>query len=328
MIHFIFDWPTTKIDKTQQLFLFEFRDKRNYICDVDGSSRGKFKKLNWVYFTFKTVLKSKKDDLIVCWFDFHGVLCYLATKLFFRKRKILAINILLKNKKTLFNRLVSILYRWAFNDKYFYFTYTSKFMPYGTMKNSYLLPDTYVDRDELFQPYVDCGNMVFVGGHNSRDWDLAYQVAEAMPDVKFCFVMPHIQKTINRNKKNENIEEYYDLPYNEYLDKVAKCSIVFLPLKTDAPAGLIVLYEAAIKCKALIMTKTPVSLDYIEDHETGLLVNKGDCNNAVMAIRELVDDAKLRAKISYKLQKTVMEKGSFETYCSNLDAILKDILSF
>lgn len=325
MIHFIFDWPCKNGSICSDMFIEEFRKKRNLECDVDGSKRGKYRKFYWFLLALRTVLRSKKDDVIVCWLDFHGVLCFLFSKLLFRRRKILAINILLKKKNTLANKFNQLLYQCAFSSKDFYFTYTSKYMDYVGMERSYLLPDTYVDRNNLFEEYKDCGRKVFVGGNNGRDWNLAYNVAKILSDVEFCFVMPKCEK--ERNHPNlANVEEYYGITYTEYLNCVKKCSVVFLPLKTEAPAGLIVLYESAMKCKALIMTDTPVSRDYITNDVTGILVEAGNISICVENLNKVLNDKTIQKKLSLNLQQKVMDMGSFENYCKNLDDIIKDIL--
>lgn len=324
MIHFIFDWPCKRGSVCSDMFINEFYTKRHIKCDVDGSRRGKYRKIYWVLLAIRTILKSKRNDIIVCWLDFHGVLCLLFSRILFMKRRILAINILLKKKDTFSNKINRLLYRYAFSDKNFYFTYTSKYMDYANMKRSYLLQDTYVDRNNLFMEYSDCGKNVFVGGNNGRDWNLAYKVAAAMPDVNFYFIMPNIEK--NKNYPHlQNVEEHYSIPYNEYLKYVSSCSVVFLPLKTEAPAGLIVLYEAAMKCKALIMTDTQVSRDYLSNTETGILIKSGDVDDAVKSIRRILNDKEFQKNISIKLQQKIMNLGKFENYCEVLHSIILDI---
>lgn len=54
---------------------------------------------------------ARKNDILICWFDFQGVLCWWLSKLTFRKRNIVIVNIMLKDKTTLRNRVVSWLYK-------------------------------------------------------------------------------------------------------------------------------------------------------------------------------------------------------------------------
>lgn len=55
--------------------------------------------LNWAIGCMKATFGPQATDTIVCWYDFQAVLCYWIGRFLFRKRNIVAINILLKDKK-------------------------------------------------------------------------------------------------------------------------------------------------------------------------------------------------------------------------------------
>lgn len=49
----------------------------------------------------KNMIKQSADgDTIICWYDFMAVLCWWLCKVQFKNRKIIALNILLKDKAT------------------------------------------------------------------------------------------------------------------------------------------------------------------------------------------------------------------------------------
>ena len=50
---------------------------------------------------------SKRGDTIICWYDFMAVLCCWLCKVQVKKRNIIALNILLKNKSPLKNKLAN-----------------------------------------------------------------------------------------------------------------------------------------------------------------------------------------------------------------------------
>lgn len=60
-----------------------------------------------------TVKRTKSGDTIVCWYDFMGVLCWWLSKLTNKKIKVIAINILLKDKNTTKNKVAKYLYKKA-----------------------------------------------------------------------------------------------------------------------------------------------------------------------------------------------------------------------
>lgn len=309
MIRIIFDWPCSHGSVCSDMFIVEMK-KHGKDLIVDGARRAKPRVLFWLLLAIRTIFKSKKEDIIVTWLDTLGVFCYWVGKLTNRKRKILALNILLKEKTTFKNRLWKTLYNIAIDDYNFYFTYTSKWQKWNTYPRAFYLQDTYVDRDALFVTYKDCGKTVFVGGWNGRDWPLAIQVAKRLPSADFYFVCPPMVEKLLEDKTN-NIHVGYALPRKEYLKTLAECSIVFLPLDTNAPAGLIVLYEAAMKCKALVMTENDVSKDYLVNQSLGLLVTKNDVDDAVEKLETLLDNEQKRESMSKELQSYIMENRFF-----------------
>lgn len=59
----------------------------------------------------KEIIKQSADgDTIICWYDFMAVLCWWLCKVQFKNRKIIALNILLKDKATAKNKLAKMLY--------------------------------------------------------------------------------------------------------------------------------------------------------------------------------------------------------------------------
>ena len=54
------------------------------------------------------------------------------------------------------------------------------------------------------------------------------------------------------------------------------CSFLALPLNTEAPAGLIVLFTAGLMSKAVITTDNYTMREYITSGEDGILVKMGD----------------------------------------------------
>ena len=60
-----------------------------------------------------TVKRTKSGDTIVCWYDFMGVLCWWLSKLTNKKIKVIAINVLLKDKNTTKNKVAKYLYKKA-----------------------------------------------------------------------------------------------------------------------------------------------------------------------------------------------------------------------
>jgi hypothetical protein len=80
--------------------------------------------------------QSNNGDTIIVWYDFQAVLCFLICKMLFLKRNIVCLNILLKDKPTIKNKLVSLLYKGALLSNNFKASVTSE--AYGIWLNKKL----------------------------------------------------------------------------------------------------------------------------------------------------------------------------------------------
>jgi len=241
------------------------------------SPPGKYKCIAWVRGVFKTIRKSSANDTLIFWYDFQGIICFWACRLLLLKRRIIILNILLKNKSTLKNKVVSYLYKLPLQSNHVKATITSP--EYGEMLNrqlkikaSYtLLHDVYPFCEKEANGYINHGKTVFCGGNNGRDWNLAIEIAWLMQDVQFTFVMPAtVHKYYLKRTLPDNVHVFSNIPLAEFNRLLQESSIVLLPLNTDAPAGLIVIFQAASQMKMVVTTSTPITKEYI-DGQSGAL---------------------------------------------------------
>ena len=241
------------------------------------SPSSKYKWIAWLKGASSAICKSSSNDTLIFWYDFQGIISFWICRLLFMKRRIIILNLLLKNKPTLKNKMVSYLYKSALQSTNLEATVTS--MEYGKALNhqlgirkSYtLLHDVYPFSEEEEREYKDCGNKVFCGGNNGRDWELIIKIGQSMPDVQFTLVMPDSAwKHYSKMTLPENIHIFNNVRLAEFNKLLQESSIVVLPLNTDAPAGLIVIFQAALQQKPIITTSTPVTKEYI-DEKSGVL---------------------------------------------------------
>lgn len=225
--------------------------------------------ISWILGAVQALKISSKGDKIVCWYDFQAIILFWISVLTFRKRQIICLNILLKPKKSLKNKFVTYLYKIAFSSKRFYATVTS--MKYGELINKmlqkdykfYLLHDVYHDFYDIKYTGKVEHHTVFCGGRNGRDWDFMIKLAKEMPDVYFNIVVPQNVYEANIKWIPQNIRLKTNLIYRNFLIEMCKSEIVCLPLNTEAPAGLIVLFQSAANNKFIITTDTVTTSEYI-----------------------------------------------------------------
>jgi glycosyltransferase involved in cell wall biosynthesis len=273
------------------------------------------------------LVKSARQDVLITQFDLTGVLCYWLSKLFFTRRKIVAINILLKPAKTknIKATILRILYKKALEDKDFVSTVTSQSV--GNMLNEYLqanidfelLHDNCGRIMYLDNEFKDCGKTLFCGGKNGRDWDFICKLASRMPDYKFSIVMPSY--AYKKCFESDNCHFYFDIPTEEFFSLLSQCSFVVLPLTTTAPAGLIVAFAGALAKKVVVVTDTVAVREYFDD-DSGCIID----NNLELysnTITECQKNTQKRIDIGHKACEKIKSIASPEAYVDTLSLILK-----
>lgn len=235
--------------------------------------------LGWIKGCLSVLRQSYRIDTIVCWYDFQAVLCYWLAKLSFKQRKFVCINLLLKDKASTKNKVVAWLYKKALKSKHFVASVTS--VEYGIHlkerlgidKELFLLHDVFHEDYKVNASLDVCPNTVFCGGRNGRDWKFMIEVAKVMPHVLFHLVMPKETYDEYQHELPSNVVAKYNLSMNDFMKEMCSSEIVALPLDTEAPAGLIVLFQSAANMKYIITTDTMTTREYLSDGRGCLLPN-------------------------------------------------------
>ena len=305
-------------------FLVSGLEDKDFTVRLINNKSNKSDFLHWVKGCLITLYKSEKNDVIICWFDFQAIICWWMGLFLLRRRRIVAINLLLKDKGTVRNKVVSYMYKHALKSKYLKATVTTQ--GYGNLlcqklgidvKFS-LLRDIYIQKEQE-STLEDCGRTVFCGGNNGRDWKIAISVAERMKNTNFTFVVP---PAIKRHLNNipSNVCLYSSIPESEFDCLMKKCSVVFLPLDTNAPAGLIVMFKAAAFGKGVVTTGTPVTEEYFRD-------NRGLIGNSIEDYKNLIEillsDITQRKQMAFNFRNYLEVECSEEKYIKCIIGIIR-----
>lgn len=144
----------------------------------------------------------------------------------------------------------------------------------GIKKNFFLLHDVYHDYYKINDNSISVNpKSVFCGGHNGRDWNFIIQLAHNMPDITFNLVMPIDVYNKYKATLPDNVNAKYNIPLNEFMEEMCKSAVVALPLDTEAPAGLIVMFQAVANMKYIITTDTMTTREYLAEGKGCLLPN-------------------------------------------------------
>lgn len=317
MVYFIFDNPA---DKSKMEFLYQFESREYKQVYPDYQLLGLKEQATFVR---RCISKTTEKDQLIFWYDFMGIICWWVCKLTLKKRKIIILNILLKDKQSKKNALAKFLYKRVLNDKSVVATVTSK--EYGTWlnrlldlnRNFPLLHDIYYG-DAIYQGN-SIESYVFCGGRNGRDWNMLLEVAKGIPDVSFKCVMPRSTFDSLHNIP-ANVEIHCDIPEQEFLDLLSRSSMVAMPLDTDAPAGLIALFQAGMYKKLVITSNTPVTREYISKDRGVLCSTKEEWINAIKCFITNTDEGKTKAE---GFNEFLNNKCSKEIYAKELVKLVR-----
>lgn len=323
MIYLLFDNPG---DKKRVSFISEQTSKK--IKEV-YSPKCKRLFVGWLKGCLAVLGFSHHNDTIVCWYDFQAVLCYWLAKLSFRQRKIVCINLLLKDKASTKNKVVAWLYKKALKSKHFVASVTS--VEYGNHlkdrlgidKDLFLLHDLFQENYKINGCMDVRPKTVFCGGRNGRDWKFMLEVAKVMPDIQFHLVMPKVTYDEYHDELPGNVVAKYNLSMDDFMKEMCSCEIVALPLDTEAPAGLIVLFQSAANMKYIITTDTMTTREYLFDGRGCLLPN--DVEVWKKAINEKLGNVKSNIIASEKLLNFLESECSERKFVEGVETMINKL---
>uniref|UniRef100_UPI004029283F glycosyltransferase n=1 Tax=Agathobacter rectalis TaxID=39491 RepID=UPI004029283F len=265
MVYMLFDNPA---DKQNMTFLNSYETAK--IRQVYPSQ--KCNSTKEMLDACKDIIKQSVDgDTIIFWYDFMAVLCWWLCKVQFKNRKIIALNILLKDKTTAKNKLAKFLYKSMLKSKKVQATVTSR--KYGEHLNEMLgiskqytlLHDIYHGGYSIEYEGKVIPNTVFCGGRNGRDWEFLIRIAQAMPEITFNCVMTKDKYEEHKENFGKNMVVRSDIPEQEFIEFMCQSQLVVTPLDTEAPAGLIAFYQAVANGKMAITSDTVTTQEYFAD---------------------------------------------------------------
>lgn len=315
--------------------LFDNNDNYDFLLsDFDGffySPECKSKIVSWLKGAYKALKGTRRNDTIVCWYDFQAIILFWLSKLCSR-RNIICLNILLKPKNTMKNKFVTILYKLALKSDNFNATISSS--EYGTLLNKKfgrnfhysLLYDVYHPYYEikLLDEVVETKS-VFCGGRNGRDWNFLFSLASQMPDITFVAIMPSDIYNDYKEKIEENVKVFVDVPYEIFVRSIKRSQIVLMPLDTDAPAGLIVLFQTIANNKPFVISRTAATCAYMFNHNDVFLPNEE--NQWKEKIYDIVDNYETYCEKVQDLKRSVEAECNEQKFKTKIQEIIDETIN-
>lgn len=307
----------THYNKKTYPFLIEYLNKKGMSASWihPPVSHGEY--MNALIGAWNAVRKASKGDTIITYMSSAGVLCWWISVLLFKRIHIIATNLALKDDSSLQTWFMTLLYHGALKSKRFTLTVTSQL--YGeTMKNRLHSPHKLPllrDYDHFpgyAKEYQDHGKRIFCGGNTQRDWMSCLKLAKQMPEWRFLLVGWKNEEQIEIPKNVKRIER---LPFSQFMQAMRDSTIIYIPVKWNCPAGLIVIMEAAWEGKLIATSKNDVTSEYITT-EHGIADN--NIENVAKQINDLyLHPEECKRKIS-NMQDFLTTNCSAEAYSKTI----------
>ncbi len=277
----------------------------------------------------KGINATKKGDTIIHWNFVAGAIGAFLCRVFFIKRKLIALNMIAHRKGFLNAVLRKLVYNTAFgnknlmvsvNDEQLAAQYAQQFrFPLNRM---FVLHDAY-DENYRQAEFAETGDYVFTGGDAFRDWEGLIRCAEALPDLRFVGVARKKNFPEGQNIPG-NLRMYFDTPQELFYELLENSRIVFLPLNSTAPCGLIVMIRAALLSKPVIITHTPSTRNYVEDRVSGRLTRLNDTAEMKAALVELYASGEQRKRYAGHLKEHITRHFSTRNNAAIIDRVIRE----
>ena len=171
----------------------------------------------------------------------------------------------------------------------------------------------YPDYAKEFQ---DKGKRVFCGGNTQRDWMSCVNLAKQMPDWRFLLVGWKNEENIDIP---DNIRKINRLPFPQFMQAMRDSTVVYVPVKWNCPAGLIVMMEAAWEGKLVATSKNDITIEYVSS-EYGIADN--NINKVAKQINDLyLHPEECKKKVS-NMQHFLSIQCSAEEYSKTLAELI------
>ena len=142
---------------------------------------------------------------------------------------------------------------------------------------------------------------VVAAGRSGRDYPTLAAAVAAMPCQ--LAIICNERAALGGVAASERVKVLTNTFHADYFMQLLQADVVAVPLQVeDISAGQMVLIQAMALARPLVVTRTPTVGDYLDDHDTALLVPRGDASAMAAAIQRLLDDPAAAAAMGRRAQ--------------------------
>jgi len=256
----------------------------------------------------KTLLLSRQDDIIICWFSTTGKIFNFLSRIFGNRQYILAMNWL--NPGIDNNDFHSFLAKYTLSNPKCIIVVNTNESPRlwrdfaGKDCNGFVvMPDVFDDSVPFITPTTKRNDRYcFSGGYGNRDWRLLMNVASLSKSMKFVCVAKKDDFQSKVEIIPDNVEIYYNIEQSEYYNLMQGSSLVLLPLVGNTISGLVNIIRAAQLGIICSVSRTIATEQYYAEENNDLLIesNEQSWADVINKIMTLTDKEYIDKAISYQ----------------------------
>ena len=268
--------------------------------------------LKYFGFPFKIFLKRRKYDSVLAWQQFYGLVLAFYFKLFRVKQppEITVMTFIYKQKESFFGVIYGKFIRFVVKSGYI-----KRFIVFSKSEQEYYAELFGISRENFVvetlgiqDVYGIVGSRIpeekyfLAAGRSNRDYDFLRNAWQNKDKIKI--VCDTCKET-----DTECIKYLKNCYHKEFVQELSNCYAVIVPLQDEKiSSGQLVILQAMMLKKPVIVTKNDTVTDYVEDGIDGFIINK-DAESLSWAI-EQVKDSKIYDTIVKNARKSFEDKFS------------------
>lgn len=241
----------------------------------------------------KIVINRNDYNKVLAWQQFYGLILAFYFRLMHIKEspEIVVLTFIYKPKKSLIGKIYDKFMRYIVTSGYVkYFVVFSesekkRYADYFDIPESRFVFETLGYEDKTKDvPRVESGEFYLAAGRSNRDYKF---LTEAWSKRKEKLEI--ICDTLNLKNATDNIEILTNCHDDDFFRELAKCRAVIVPLEdTHISSGQLVIIQAMMYGKPVIVTENDTVTDYIDSGRTGLVIKKTekDLSDAIAALAD------------------------------------------
>ncbi|KKP69786.1 hypothetical protein A2X44_04915 [candidate division CPR3 bacterium GWF2_35_18] len=188
----------------------------------------------------------------------------------------------------------------------------SFFIPFGT-ETGYYFPNSKIKEEPFVLAY----------GAIKRDYETLIKAAKSLPQIQFKIIglidLPF--------EVPPNVELIPFMAVDKLRDYIWRSRLVVIPLPVFNYAyGQMTLLQSMACKKAVVVTKTPSTIDYIEDNKTGIFVKPYDVSDMKEKIERVWNDEKLRKMLALSGSESVKAQFNEELMGLKVEEVIEKIM--